>query len=143
MGRLITSLTMVCLSSSVIFAVYAKCQIAGFTFDKMLHTTPDDAWDIIMKIHVRAPFRIIRQAAPHFRLKVCSLCPDSQVTCLHLTWHATFSARRTRKPIHHQRFFYFRPARKCRTGELCSCQSSRNWTHKNHCEGVGPLRCPC
>ncbi|KIL61787.1 hypothetical protein M378DRAFT_187487 [Amanita muscaria Koide BX008] len=42
---------------------------AGFTFDKMLHTTPDDAFDIILKIHVRAPFRLIRQAAPHFRIK--------------------------------------------------------------------------
>ncbi|KAK7439309.1 hypothetical protein VKT23_012802 [Stygiomarasmius scandens] len=42
---------------------------AGFTFDKMLHTTPDDTWDIIMKIHVRAPFRLIRQAAPYFRVK--------------------------------------------------------------------------
>jgi len=42
---------------------------AGFTFDKMLHTTPDDAFDIIMRIHVRAPFRLIRQAAPYFRLK--------------------------------------------------------------------------
>ncbi|KAJ3803203.1 hypothetical protein GGU11DRAFT_812875 [Lentinula aff. detonsa] len=42
---------------------------AGFTFDKMLHTTPDDTWDIIMKIHVRAPFRLVRQAAPHFRVK--------------------------------------------------------------------------
>lgn len=42
---------------------------AGFTFDKMLHTTPDDAFDIIMKIHVRAPFRLVRQAAPYFRLK--------------------------------------------------------------------------
>ncbi|KAJ7223525.1 hypothetical protein GGX14DRAFT_165070 [Mycena pura] len=42
---------------------------AGFTFDKMLHTTPDDAFDIILKIHVRAPFRLVRQAAPYFRLK--------------------------------------------------------------------------
>ena len=39
----------------------------------MLHTTPDDTFDIIMKIHVRAPFRLIRQAAPYFRLKVSSL----------------------------------------------------------------------
>lgn len=44
--------------------------IAGFTFDKMLHTTPDDTFDIIIKIHVRAPFRLVRQAAPYFRLKV-------------------------------------------------------------------------
>ena len=42
---------------------------AGFTFDKMLHTTPDDAWDVIQRIHVRAPFRLIRQAAPYFRVK--------------------------------------------------------------------------
>ena len=43
---------------------------AGFAFDEMLHTMPDDTFDIIMKIHVRAPFRLIRQAAPYFRLKV-------------------------------------------------------------------------
>jgi 3-oxoacyl-[acyl-carrier protein] reductase len=36
----------------------------------MLHTTPDEAFDIVMKIHVRAPFRLIRQAAPYFRLTV-------------------------------------------------------------------------
>lgn len=30
---------------------------------------PDDAWDVIMKIHVRAPFRLIRAAAPHMRIK--------------------------------------------------------------------------
>ena len=43
---------------------------AGFAFDEMLHTMPDDTFDIILKIHVRAPFRLIRQAAPYFRLKV-------------------------------------------------------------------------
>lgn len=42
---------------------------AGFTFDKMLHTMPDDTYDIIMKVHVRAPFRLIRAAAPYFRVK--------------------------------------------------------------------------
>ncbi|KAG6888309.1 hypothetical protein C0992_008875 [Termitomyces sp. T32_za158] len=42
---------------------------AGFTYDKMLHTTPDDVFDVIMKIHVRAPFRLIREAAPYFRIK--------------------------------------------------------------------------
>ncbi|PAV21615.1 short-chain dehydrogenase reductase SDR [Pyrrhoderma noxium] len=42
---------------------------AGFTYDKMLHTMPDDAFDVIMKIHVRAPFRLIRAAAPYFRIK--------------------------------------------------------------------------
>ncbi|THH31577.1 hypothetical protein EUX98_g2609 [Antrodiella citrinella] len=44
---------------------------AGFTFDRMFHTTPDDAFDIIMKVHVRAPFRLIRAAAPYMRIKVC------------------------------------------------------------------------
>ncbi|KZT09054.1 short-chain dehydrogenase/reductase SDR [Laetiporus sulphureus 93-53] len=42
---------------------------AGFTYDRMLHTTPDDAFDIIMKVHVRAPFRLIRAAAPYMRIK--------------------------------------------------------------------------
>ena len=36
----------------------------------MTHAMPDDTFDIILKIHVRAPFRLIRQAAPYFRLKV-------------------------------------------------------------------------
>ena len=35
----------------------------------MLHTMPDDAYDVIMKVHVRAPFRLIRAAAPYFRVK--------------------------------------------------------------------------
>ncbi|KAI0932807.1 hypothetical protein AcW1_000177 [Taiwanofungus camphoratus] len=42
---------------------------AGFTYDRMLHTTPDDAFDIIIKVHVRAPFRLIRAAAPYMRIK--------------------------------------------------------------------------
>ncbi|KIK94494.1 hypothetical protein PAXRUDRAFT_33480 [Paxillus rubicundulus Ve08.2h10] len=42
---------------------------AGFTYDKMLHTMPDDVYDVIMKIHVRAPFRLVRAAAPYFRVK--------------------------------------------------------------------------
>ncbi|TDL22354.1 short-chain dehydrogenase/reductase SDR [Rickenella mellea] len=42
---------------------------AGFTYDKMLHTMPDDSFDVIMKIHVRAPFRLIRAASPYFRVK--------------------------------------------------------------------------
>lgn len=42
---------------------------AGFTHDKMIHTMPDETYDVIMKIHVRAPFRLIRAAAPYFRVK--------------------------------------------------------------------------
>ena len=53
--------------------------VAGFTYDKMLHTMPDDAYDVIMKIHVRAPFRLIREAAPYFRVKVSRHCSHRQV----------------------------------------------------------------
>jgi len=42
---------------------------AGFTFDKMIHTMSDETFDIIMKVHVRAPFRLIRAAAPYLRIK--------------------------------------------------------------------------
>ena len=45
---------------------------AGFIYDKMLHTMPDDVYDVIMKVHVRAPFRLIHAAAPYFRIKSSS-----------------------------------------------------------------------
>jgi NAD(P)-dependent dehydrogenase (short-subunit alcohol dehydrogenase family) len=45
----------------------------------MIHTTPDETFDIIMKIHVRAPFRLIRQAAPYFRLKVSPVISDTLI----------------------------------------------------------------
>ncbi len=35
----------------------------------MLHAMADDAWGIIQKVHVRAPFRLIRAATPYFRTK--------------------------------------------------------------------------
>jgi len=38
----------------------------------MIHTMPDETFDVIMKIHVRAPFRLVRAAAPYFRVKVRS-----------------------------------------------------------------------
>ena len=90
---------------------------AGFTFDKMLHTTSDDTFDIIMKIHVRAPFRLIRQAAPYFRLKVCPSKPIfillSPESCyLNLAWT-------TWEPLNYQCILYFRSARKRRTSQLC------------------------
>lgn len=40
---------------------------AGFTADAPIHKMTDDAWDRIMDIHVRVPFRVIRAAAPHLR----------------------------------------------------------------------------
>ncbi|KAG1723272.1 hypothetical protein EDB19DRAFT_1834657 [Suillus lakei] len=51
---------------------------AGFTHDKMIHTMPDETYDIIMKIHVRAPFRLIRAAAPYFRVSSQSNTPENR-----------------------------------------------------------------
>ncbi|KAJ3105990.1 hypothetical protein HDU97_007174 [Phlyctochytrium planicorne] len=42
---------------------------AGFTFDGMLHKMSDKQWDIMQSVHVTAPFRLIRAAAPYFRVK--------------------------------------------------------------------------
>ncbi|TPX30394.1 hypothetical protein SmJEL517_g06044 [Synchytrium microbalum] len=42
---------------------------AGFTYDGMAHKTTDRQWEIMMDIHVTAPFRIIRAAADQFRTK--------------------------------------------------------------------------
>ncbi|SGY15106.1 BQ5605_C013g07248 [Microbotryum silenes-dioicae] len=42
---------------------------AGFTFDKMLHTMTNDAFELILKVHLSAPFRIVREAAPYLRAK--------------------------------------------------------------------------
>ncbi|ORY72907.1 hypothetical protein BCR35DRAFT_307432 [Leucosporidium creatinivorum] len=42
---------------------------AGFTFDKMLHTMSDETFELMLKVHNTAPFRIIREAAPYLRAK--------------------------------------------------------------------------
>ncbi|KAJ3209659.1 hypothetical protein HDU67_006022 [Dinochytrium kinnereticum] len=42
---------------------------AGFTFDGMLHKMSDKQWDIMLSVHTTAPFRLLRAAAPYFRLK--------------------------------------------------------------------------
>ncbi|CAD6573720.1 MAG: Methionine aminopeptidase 1 [Cyphobasidiales sp. Tagirdzhanova-0007] len=42
---------------------------AGFTYDKMIHTMDDNTFRLILECHDVAPFRIIRQAAPYFRIK--------------------------------------------------------------------------
>ncbi|ORY72913.1 hypothetical protein BCR35DRAFT_307439 [Leucosporidium creatinivorum] len=42
---------------------------AGFTFDKMLHTMSDETFELILKVHNTAPFRIIREVAPYLRAK--------------------------------------------------------------------------
>ncbi len=40
---------------------------AGFTWDAVIHKMTDDQWQAMMDIHVTAPFRLIRAAAPYFR----------------------------------------------------------------------------
>jgi len=40
---------------------------AGYTWDAVVHKMTDKLWDAMMAIHVTAPFRIIRAAAPYFR----------------------------------------------------------------------------
>ena len=42
---------------------------AGFTWDAVIHKMTDKQWDAILGIHSTAPFRLIRAAAPYFRVK--------------------------------------------------------------------------
>ena len=39
---------------------------AGFHWDAMLHKMTDEQWQAMLDIHMTAPFRILRAAAPHF-----------------------------------------------------------------------------
>jgi len=40
---------------------------AGYTWDALIHKMTDEQWDAILDLHLKAPFRIIRAAAPYFR----------------------------------------------------------------------------
>lgn len=42
---------------------------AGFTWDGVIHKMTDKQWDTIIALHNTAPFRLIRAAAPYFRVK--------------------------------------------------------------------------
>ncbi|GAA5862008.1 hypothetical protein JCM8547_001556 [Rhodosporidiobolus lusitaniae] len=42
---------------------------AGFTADRMLHTTPDDTFRLMLEVHNVAPFRLIREFASYMRVK--------------------------------------------------------------------------
>lgn len=50
---------------------YGKLNIlvnnAGYTWDGMLHKMSDEQWRAVLEIHVTAPFRLIRAAAPYMR----------------------------------------------------------------------------
>ena len=49
---------------------------AGFTWDAVIHKMTDKQWDTILNIHGTAPFRLIRTAAPYFRVK------DNEPRCI-------------------------------------------------------------
>lgn len=40
---------------------------AGYTWDSFIHKMSDKQWDAMMDVHVKAPFQILRAAAPHFK----------------------------------------------------------------------------
>ena len=41
--------------------------VAGYTWDGFLHKMTDEQWDAILNIHLKAPFRVLRAAAPYIR----------------------------------------------------------------------------
>ncbi len=41
--------------------------VAGYTWDGFIHKMTDEQWDAILDIHLTAPFRILRAAAPYIR----------------------------------------------------------------------------
>jgi 3-oxoacyl-[acyl-carrier protein] reductase len=42
---------------------------AGYTWDGVIHKMKDEQWDTILNLHATAPFKLIRAAAPYFRVK--------------------------------------------------------------------------
>lgn len=42
---------------------------AGFTWDGVIHKMTDKQWDTILALHNTAPFKLVRAAAPFFRVK--------------------------------------------------------------------------
>lgn len=42
---------------------------AGYTYDGVIHKMTDAQWDAILDLHAKAPFRLVRAAAPYFRVR--------------------------------------------------------------------------
>ncbi|OAQ69420.1 Short-chain dehydrogenase/reductase SDR [Purpureocillium lilacinum] len=42
---------------------------AGYTWDGVIHKTSDAQWETIIALHCTAPFRLVRAAAPYFRVR--------------------------------------------------------------------------
>jgi 3-oxoacyl-[acyl-carrier protein] reductase len=49
---------------------------AGYTWDGVIHKMTDKQWGTILAVHNTAPFRLVRAAAPYFRVK------DGQPRCV-------------------------------------------------------------
>jgi 3-oxoacyl-[acyl-carrier protein] reductase len=47
-------------------ALHILINNAGFTWDNLIHKMSDEQWDKIIDLHLKAPFRMIRAAAPLF-----------------------------------------------------------------------------
>jgi len=47
--------------------IHVIANIAGYTWDGTIHKMDDRQWEAILKVHLTAPFRIIRAAAPFIR----------------------------------------------------------------------------
>ncbi|TPX12452.1 uncharacterized protein E0L32_006864 [Thyridium curvatum] len=41
---------------------------AGFTWDGVIHKITDKQWDTMLNLHAKAPFQLLRAAAPYFRV---------------------------------------------------------------------------
>lgn len=104
---------------------------AGFTYDRMLHTTPDDAFDVIIKVHVRAPFRLVRAAAPYMRIKVGlpyqlpGMLADTDTLGQH------------REPLNHQRLLRVRSARQRGPDQLRGSKVGGHRHDEDHLQRVG------
>lgn len=48
-------------------AIHIIVNNAGYTWDAVIHKMTDEQWDAMLDLHVKAPFQIIRAAAPYFR----------------------------------------------------------------------------
>ena len=47
--------------------LFVSLNNAGFTWDAVVHKMTDEQWETMLAVHLTAPFRIIRAAAPYFR----------------------------------------------------------------------------
>ena len=48
-------------------AIHIIVNNAGYTWDGVIHKMSDEQWDAMLDLHLKAPFHIIRAAAPYFR----------------------------------------------------------------------------